>query len=267
MKLLRLLATIAVLGMFSAADGNPVEAYPVPSITDIFLNDREIECFEATPTAVHAPTIDPEDAIDLDVALVADRLSAARAQNIAARAAETFAALNVRLEVVSTRSVTLSGTELDSLMSQTKQAVGGTVPAGADVVVMITSVEIEDDGDPGVAGFADCIGGVRYDNRGFVVLEDVETLYDYPPEGFDFGPVVLFPDLSAKLMAHEVGHLVGNHHHYANCAEGLKSTQRSNGLDPSACTVMFPYIEFLAFNFGTLEANIARGHIHEYARP
>ena len=56
---------------------------------------------------------------------------------------------------------------------------------------------------------------------------------------------------TAEVFAHEMGHLIGAHHHYANCVEGNLSSTDQNDLSP--CTLMFPAVNFASLNFAALE--------------
>ncbi len=66
-----------------------------------------------------------------------------------------------------------------------------------------------------MAGVAYCIGGVRYADTAFAIGEGSspwETTLDDKT-------------FSAKIAAHEIGHVMGAHHHYGNCVEGDRSTE------------------------------------------
>ncbi len=69
--------------------------------------------------------------------------------------------------------------------------------------------------------------------------------------------------MAGVIAAHELGHLMGAHHHYGNCGEGAPSVQ---GGGPTPCTVMFPaMIRMNAGNFGTFEGAVVRGHAVDFA--
>ena len=65
---------------------------------------------------------------------------------------------------------------------------------------------------------------------------------------------------AAKTFAHEVGHLMGAHHHYANCAEAAVP-----GAAP--CTLMFNFVDIQKLQFSTLNSLVVRGHAQLYATP
>ncbi|MDQ4125766.1 MAG: hypothetical protein M3134_09230, partial [Actinomycetota bacterium] len=65
-------------------------------------------------------------------------------------------------------------------------------------------------------------------------------------------------------MAHELGHLLGAHHHYGNCVEGGRSTE--GGGEPSLCTLMWTVnVAYVGLEFGSLETAVIRGHAVDYA--
>jgi hypothetical protein len=106
-----------------------------------------------------------------------------------------------------------------------------------------------------VAGLADCIGGVAFPSRAFAVGEVLD------PDGVDLGIAVLSANLTAKVFAHEVGHLMGGHHHYANCAEGIASDPNEVG---TPCTLMFNDVGFSSLAFSTVNTLVVRGHSEAY---
>lgn len=111
-----------------------------------------------------------------------------------------------------------------------------------------------DAGEPAysLAGVADCLGGIRYDNRAFSFSEGSGEYQEGPR------------DLSWLIASHEIGHVMGAHHHYGNCGQGSPLTQENE----TPCTVMFPaMIAWNAGNFGTLEGAVVRGHAVDFASP
>lgn len=82
-----------------------------------------------------------------------------------------------------------------------KEELGGARPQGIDIVCILTDLDIQLPGiGSGVAGLADCIGGVAHDDRAFAVGE----YFDEIP----IGPATFHKDATAKILAHEVGHLM-----------------------------------------------------------
>ena len=103
-----------------------------------------------------------------------------------------------------------------------------------------------------------CIGGVRYPDRAFAVGEARRD------PGVHGGPVAAIAHADAKIAAHEIGHLLGAHHHYANCAEPEVA---GDPLDVAPRTLMYNYLEFLDLRFSQLNAAVVRGHAERYAKP
>ena len=210
------------------------------------------ECTELVPAAV---TVVPDGEVGLGVHVLLDGVSSADGQAIMGQINQSYDPLGTPVSL-SFASVNLDGTDAASLIEQSKDAVSGVPPGGADVVYTLTSKDIELGGNTAVAGLADCIGGVAFPERAFAVGEVID------PDQTAVGPVVVAGSLSAKVAAHEVGHLMGGHHHYANCAEGLLSEL---GAELSPCTLMFNAVNTSSFNFSTLNSLVVRGHAEAYA--
>ena len=216
-------------------------------------------CLEAVPAALGIPGItDLGQTVSLDVAVLLDGISVGDANLIMTRAAESYAPINVDLNVVSYTPVSFTGTEGADIIQQAKNHFGGARPAGSDVVYILTSKNITTDGDTALAGLADCIGGVRFPHHAFAVGEAVGI------EESLLGPFRLNVDAHPEVVAHEIGHLMGVHHHYANCVEGLLQGDLD---DLSPCTLMFNFVDFQSLNFSIFEGIVARGHSVQYASP
>ena len=172
-------------------------------------------------------------------------------------AAQSYAPLGINL-VPSFQSVSFSGTDAQGLIDQSKTLFGGTRPAGIDIVYTLTSKDIQAGGNTAVAGLADCIGGVAFADSAFGVGENFTT-----DESLAIGPTALARNLTAKVTAHEIGHLMGGHHHYANCVEGLLGDPPPNELSP--CTLMINAVDLASLNFGTANGLVVRGHMEAYA--
>jgi hypothetical protein len=200
-------------------------------------------CLEAVPAGIGIPGVtDLGQAVSLDVAVLLDGVSVSEADAIMDRAALSYAPLNVDLNVASYTNVSFSGTEGAALIQQAKDYFGGSRPAGADVVYILTNKDLTTDGDTSLAGLADCIGGVRFGHHAFRLNVDAHP----------------------EVVAHEIGHLMGVHHHYANCIEGNLQGDLD---DLSPCTLMFNFVDFQSLNFSVLEGAVARGHAVQFASP
>lgn len=216
-------------------------------------------CTEAVPVALGiAGTTDLGQTVSLDVAVLLDGVTLADGQAIMERAKIAYAPIKVNLNVVSYTPVNFTGTEGAALIQQAKNFFGGVRPAGADVVYTLSNKDLTTDGDTSLAGLADCIGGVRFASRAFAVGE---------AEGIEetvIGPFRLEVDSHPEVAAHEIGHLMGVHHHYANCVEGVLQGDPD---DLSPCTLMFNFVDFQSLNFSVFEGTVARGHAVKYASP
>ena len=216
-------------------------------------------CLEAVPDAIGLPGItDAGQTVSLDVAVLLDGVSVGDADLLMAKAAESYAPLKIDLNVVSYTNVSFTGTEGSDMIQQAKNLFGGVRPTGSDLVYVLTSKDITTAGDTGLAGLADCIGGVRFAHHAFAVGE--ASGIDPSP----VGPFFLNVDAHPEVAAHELGHLMGAHHHYANCVEGNLSGE-ANDLSP--CTLMFNYVDFQSLNFSIDEGATVRGHALKHASP
>ena len=197
--------------------------------------------------------------VRLDVTVLVDGTTAIDPQRVMATAARSYRPLGITLSPTY-RRVAFRGASAEGLIDQARSLLGGRRPAGSDVVLVLTGKDIEEGGDKGVAGLADCNGGVALPNRAFAVSE----VFSPDTERFAVGPLTLFANLSAKVAAHEIGHLLGAEHHLANCVEGIPSELTQ--LEVSPCTLMFNSVDVASLNFSTLNGQIVRGHAEAYAR-
>jgi hypothetical protein len=230
------------------------------------LDNNVQDCDEFVPAAVG---VDVGQPIDLSVLLLLDGVEATVAKTLMARAAQSYAERNVRLVLKGTKRVTFTSMTSEGLIDEAKAFVGGLRPSGIDIVGTLTNKEMQ----ALVAGFtvvgqADCIGGIRYADRSFFVATDIRSIED-PQTGnsgtlnqLGFNPNVA---AGAEVISHEIGHLMGAHHHYANCVEGNLSQDGTNDLSP--CTLMFNSVNYASLSFGSVEGAVMRGHAVSYAAP
>ena len=230
----------------------------------------QADCLEAVPEEISVPgVLDNGQTIELSVMLLLDGTDAAVAGQLMARAAESYAPLGVNLVLKKTKTVAFASSLSGDLITAAKATVGGTPPRGIDLVGVFTNKTMQSiAGGATVVGQADCIGGVRFDEHSFFVVSDIRSIED-PQTGttgtlnsLGFNPNV---DATAEVMAHEMGHLMGAHHHYANCVEGNLSSASPDDLSP--CTLMFNAVNFASLNFETLSAAVVRGHAVQFAAP
>jgi hypothetical protein len=216
-------------------------------------------CLEATPAAIGISGItDSGQTVSLDVTVLLDGVSLSLGDQIMTKAAEAYAPLGIDLNVVSYQSVSFTGTEGAALIQQAKDRFGGVRPAGSDLVYVLSNKDLTTDGDTSLAGLADCIGGVRFAHHAFAVGEAVGI------EPAAVGPFFLEVDAHPEIAAHELGHLMGAHHHYANCVEGVLQGEVT---DLSPCTLMFNFVDFQSLNFSVVNGPVVRGHAVQHASP
>ena len=242
----RIALVVTVGSILAATSSAPAQAAPI-EIGHI------PECTELVPAAISVDNTP----VTLTTRVLLDGVSVARGQQVFEVAKNSYAPLGITLSP-SFQTVSFSGTDAQGLIDQSKALFGGTRPAGTDLVYTLTSEDIEVDGQTAVAGLADCIGGVAFADSAFAVGENFTT---------DEAALLGIPvnrSMTAKVAAHELGHLMGGHHHYANCVEGLLS-EFPGELSP--CTLMFNYVDLQSLNFSTLEGITVRGHAVQYANP
>ncbi len=218
------------------------------------------DCSQLVPAALPR-TLRSSSPVSLDVAVLVDGPLPVDAQRVVTTAARSYRPLGITLNPTY-RTVSFRGTSASGLVNQARSLLGGRRPPGTDVVLVLTAKDVEDAGVRSVAGMADCIGGVALPNRGFAVAE----VFDPENESFGIGPLTLFANMSAKVAAHEIGHLMGAEHHYANCVEGIPSSLTQPNLELAPCTLMFNSVDVASLNFSTLNGQIVRGHAEAYAR-
>lgn len=227
--------------------------------------DVERDCLELVPENVGVAGItDDGSTVELSVHLLLDNVDAAVAADLFARATESYDALGIDLVVSAMEAVQFTEITSDALIQESKVHTGGVPPNGADIVGLLTDKEMQSGAADGttVIGQADCIGGIRFDENSYFVATDVR---DIEESGADFGGTGLNPNVEAavEVISHEIGHLMGAHHHYGNCTEGLTTTASDD--DASPCTLMFPAVNFASLNFGVFSGSVVRGHAFEHA--
>ena len=239
------------------------------------------ECLELVPAKVDvAGVTDDGRRVSVDVTVLVDEgITEARAREVMTAARRSYDPLGIDLNVTRYLAIqapsdgtaqkgdlTVGTAEGGFMNSYAKQVTGGARPADSDIVYTLTNKDIYsvDDTAPegrdyGLLGLADCIGGVRFDNRAFAVGELGDEL------AFSVGgAVTVLGNAGAKTASHEIGHLLGAHHHYFDCAEGL-AEETFDQREVSPCTIMAPFVDLGSINFGAVDGAAVRGHALAYA--
>lgn len=276
--------TIALAATFAALAAVP--AVPAAPVTEPLLasSDAEEHCSSFDPpAAIASPVEDHSEVVQLRVRVLFD--VAESAEIVALRSEgteESIAAADAMLQdLVAELGPIFEGArpsydnlaiDLDlsydvlsvlddrtpsstvELIADAKEQYGGSRPADADVVYVGT-----DDLASGVAaGQADCVGGAAYDDHAFASGD----LY----RGRE--PSVLLglnanDTLGEFTFGHEVGHLLGAHHHFANCAESLPTYSVFGDLTDT-CTLMINDNSLGQNLFSSVNSTIVRGYAEEY---
>jgi hypothetical protein len=218
----------------------PSQADPVvlPDLLAPIDSDHLLSCTQLVPHAVSLEST----RVRLDLRILLDGVRKGAADRAVTAMRKAYAPLAIRV-VPTYEKVSFKGRDADGLTQQAKRLYNGKRPRGVDIVYTLTSKDITAAGVTGdnVAGLADCIGGVRFAKHAFAVGEAFESAVD-----------------TGKCMAHEVGHLLGGHHHYTS-PEGLLGPE-SNLLD-----LMGPSLSLISLRFSTLNSLMVKAHAQLYA--
>lgn len=223
------LTAIALLALGTQASAQVIDN---PAATD--------DCLQLVPAALDSS----DTPLDLSVAILLDGVSIGDGQDTLQAAQAAFTRLNIRV-AASFDAIETSSNAAQDLIAAARAHFGGARPAGADVVYLLTSKDINNDG---VAGQADCIGGIRFADRAFAIGE-----FGFD-DGATLGPVTLQDELAGKVMAHEIGHLLGSHHHQSNCSESA-----ALGTENDGCTLMINDVGLASSVFSSVNGSVSRG--------
>ena len=235
------LATVAALALAP----QPATADPIvlPDVLGSVPIDSDLlTCTQLVP---HAISLDSAP-VRLEVRILLDGVRRREAKRAVVSMRRAYSPLRISVAATYQR-VRFTGDDADGLIRQAKRLYRGKRPRGTDVVYTMTSKNITAAGGDNVAGLADCIGGVRFPDKAFAVGEVL---------GADSG----VREGTGKVLAHEIGHLLGAHHHYFS-PEGLLAS------DPNIGTIMAPFLDLTSLRFSTVNVLMVKGHAQLYARP
>ena len=239
-------------------------------------DDEPRDCLEAAPAAVGSSVIGSRAVVDVLVLVDGASLSEAAADMSTAAAPYDKAGVDLRLTF--RKQSFRSDGEMQYTETRRKQTInsnraisdardlfpGRKRPHGFDLVYVLTEKAVwkghpdsaEDESrDYGIAGEASCIGGIRFPERAFAVGEW--------EAGTEVHGLKVAPDFTAALAAHELGHLMGAHHHYSVCGTtAAGAADRRTDL----CTTMFPEITGMGLQFSPINAAVVYGHAEQFTQ-
>lgn len=242
-----ILASAVVLAASAPAVGDPAAA----------IDDIEEDCLQIPPEEVAPVALSTQEIIPLKGRILTQAADRALAKSYLEVTRDTFARIGISVKLRYTTVVPpdewdddpdlSGGPNQADILSFMKELFGGERPPGDDFVYFMTR---HWDG-----GFADCIGGIRFPNRAFAFGS-----IDYATEGLVPSPTVN----EGVIAAHEIGHLLGAHHHYSNCAEAQPWGALRG--DPNPCTTMWPAAATMSSTFGTVERSFIRDYAQRYGQ-
>jgi hypothetical protein len=248
---------------------SPDSGYQGAATQSDTLVDKEPACDASALSGENYPeyvgvsgVTDDGQTVELSVSVLLDGIDPTLAQQIMEGAKAAYAPLNINLTLAGLHPVTILSSVSNEMIDEAKAFTSGRPLDGADIQVTMTTKEMQaaTGGAGTVLGQADCIGGIRAPYNSYLVA----TVG--PEDPFAVGPFLLSVDQGPETIAHEIGHLMGAHHHYGNCVEGISPDDAARN-DVSPCDLMFPSVEPLSLVFSTPAAATVRGHAVDFASP
>lgn len=222
--------------------------------------DLELPCsapvHEEVPERVSAQHALADGPIPFDVSVLLDRVSKGRGDAVFAKVQEIYAQIDVDVRYT-LEKVRLAAREQPwphELINLARRHFGGERPTGVDAVYVLSGRDFAD----AAVGQASCVGGIKYPDQAFAAGRDYGD--GEAQDGEIAGGVSTLKDASARVAAHELGHLLGAHHHYSTCGEAQALSEGYS----SPCSLMTAHLRLATIYFGPLEAAVARGYAEEY---
>jgi hypothetical protein len=233
----------------AAPTGTPLaQSYRVRATLAGGAFDRQPDCTQIPPDRVPAIPADISKRLPLSVRILSAPADRAYAQQEMTYLVSTYRKIGIEIRLSYDTMTVPDSFDGYTLIAAAQAHYRGTRPSGVDVVYLGT------DNYSG-GGLAQCVGGVAYAEEAFAVGGLRHTLFG-----------VHEPFVKAGLSAaHEIGHLLGAHHHYAQCGLPAEPDSTTEGtLGP--CTVMFPVIDGASGTFSMLETAYIRDYTTRYAK-
>lgn len=251
---LRVSAPIVLPG--STYDGTVTVAKPPKVKAPEWEPDGVGECAKGEKVLAEALTT-PDDGheVVIDVLVLLDEVDEERARAIFERATTAYAPLNISLRTTFHEVSFISTNALEFLLLAAEY-VGGAPPRGFDIVHTLTSDSM------GIAeGRVFCVGGGAGGETAFSVSRT------HPQEDVSVTPLGIrtYVDSSAVFVAHEIGHLYGGDHNYANCVEGKVEDLANSERTLHPCTTMWFESTPPSLKFSTINGKIIRQMALRYA--
>ncbi|HYP25038.1 MAG TPA: zinc-dependent metalloprotease family protein [Actinomycetota bacterium] len=218
------------------------------------LLDREPDCSQIPPEVQPSPALESTPVLPVEVRVMYGPGDRPVVKEHMAVTRGAFERIGIKLRVSYDEIDPpawlvdpFDGPSNTDILDWMKSHYGGRRPKGTDLVSYMTRYWS--------GGFADCIGGVAHADRAFALGS-----IDYAIEGIVPSPTAD----EGVIAAHELGHLLGAHHHYSNCAEAVPSGAPRGDANP--CTTMSPLATTASTTFGLLEKSYIRHYAESYAR-
>jgi hypothetical protein len=105
-------------------------------------------------------------------------------------------------------------------------------------------------------GQVNCVGSAGRTDVSYGVASVAGGDYEF------FGALILLPDAATKIGAHELGHTLSAHHHYANCAEAATVYNPVHTTD--ACTILINDWGLIGLRFSSVSRLAMAGWVDRY---